>query len=330
MITRFISKYTWGPMGPISRKGVRVDGDPPYEMCTYNLCGDAMGNTVGVVDAHSGAGQTQTFDAFGNLEGSYALTACAGDPSPRMAAGNLQWRGGEGSRTPQLSRDRIEDENGVTSGIDPVQVDEAFTRASCGLVYMNARFYDPATGRFTQKDPVPHSSETILVGQTNRWVYAANDPVNLTDLSGEQLSAPFFGIGAASLLAGLLVMAALFALAVIAALLLAIIAALSALYCWINTLNKSQLITLLGAGAAVIGLLLAFVASPLILLFGVIVALAFIAVLIYVEFYARADGREDDDLLPQGIPREAPTYALRRHTRGRAPPAVLFSSSISA
>lgn len=161
MVTRFISKYTYGPLGPIARKGVRVDVDPDYEMCTYNLCGDAMGNTVGVVDADSGAGQTQTFDAFGNLQGAYALTACASDPSARMAAGNLQWRGGEGSRTPQLSRDRYEDYDGTDP--DPaVQVDEAFTRASCGLVYMQARFYDPATGRFTQKDPVPYGMETII------------------------------------------------------------------------------------------------------------------------------------------------------------------------
>lgn len=90
--------------------------------------------------------------AFGNLQGSYALTACANDPSPRMAAGNLQWRGGEGSRTPQLSRDRYQDYD-AGEPKDPVLVDEAFTRVSCGLVYMQARFYDPATGRFTQKDP---------------------------------------------------------------------------------------------------------------------------------------------------------------------------------
>ena len=35
IIERFISKYTWGPLGPISREGVRIDGNPPYEMCLY-------------------------------------------------------------------------------------------------------------------------------------------------------------------------------------------------------------------------------------------------------------------------------------------------------
>ncbi len=102
-----------------------MDASGPYEMCLYNLVGDAMGNTRGVVDTASGAARSQVHDAFGNLQGSYALTDCAADPSSRMTAANLQWRGGEGSRTPQLSEDRYEDYDGPGMGDDPVQVDEA-------------------------------------------------------------------------------------------------------------------------------------------------------------------------------------------------------------
>ncbi|XFA67183.1 RHS repeat-associated core domain-containing protein (plasmid) [Tistrella mobilis] len=64
-----------------------------------------------------------------------------------------------------------------------------------GLVYLNARWYDPAIGRFVQPDwwdPIdaeqarkgaPVGWRTNPVG-TNRYAYAANDPVNKTDPSG--------------------------------------------------------------------------------------------------------------------------------------------------
>jgi RHS repeat-associated protein len=53
------------------------------------------------------------------------------------------------------------------------------------LYYLRARYYEPETGRFISKDPVPF---------VQRNVYAANNPVNLTDPSGEFVAV---GIGAA-------------------------------------------------------------------------------------------------------------------------------------
>lgn len=44
-----------------------------------------------------------------------------------------------------------------------------------GLQYFRARSYDPMTGRFTSRDPVPYP---------NLYVFADNDPVNRTDPSG--------------------------------------------------------------------------------------------------------------------------------------------------
>ena len=75
----------------------------------------------------------------------------------------------------------------------------AYTRPSTGLVYMQARYYDPETGRFTQHDPVPYGME-VLWGQNNRWAYCASDPVNASDPSGEfmwmLLGAVLLGVGA--------------------------------------------------------------------------------------------------------------------------------------
>ena len=48
---------------------------------------------------------------------------------------------------------------------------------------MRARWYDPATGRFTTPDPFPGFA--ALPQTQHPYVYAANNPVNLTDPSGE-------------------------------------------------------------------------------------------------------------------------------------------------
>lgn len=55
--------------------------------------------------------------------------------------------------------------------------------AATGLTYMQARFYDPALGRFLSTDPVQF--EVDRPDMFNRYAYAANDPVNRIDPDGE-------------------------------------------------------------------------------------------------------------------------------------------------
>ena len=53
--------------------------------------------------------------------------------------------------------------------------------ASTGLLYLNARYYDPALGRFIQPDWWEVRKKGV---GTNRYTYSFNDPVNLSDPNG--------------------------------------------------------------------------------------------------------------------------------------------------
>jgi RHS repeat-associated protein len=54
-----------------------------------------------------------------------------------------------------------------------------YTDHATGLIYMRARWYDPATGQFITSDPIGHAS-----GETNLYRYAGGDPANIVDPSG--------------------------------------------------------------------------------------------------------------------------------------------------
>ena len=54
-----------------------------------------------------------------------------------------------------------------------------------GLNYMQARYYDPVTGRFLSVDPVTFL-ETRDPRYFNRYSYTANNPINLVDPTGER------------------------------------------------------------------------------------------------------------------------------------------------
>jgi RHS repeat-associated protein len=52
-----------------------------------------------------------------------------------------------------------------------------------GLIYLRARYYDPQLGRFITKDP--RAGHEDVTQSLNRYVYARNNPFNVTDPSGE-------------------------------------------------------------------------------------------------------------------------------------------------
>jgi RHS repeat-associated protein len=58
-----------------------------------------------------------------------------------------------------------------------------------GLLFLNARYYDPKLGRFTSADPLPKPTSSGL----NRYAYADDDPVNHSDPSGRFDFSPDMG-----------------------------------------------------------------------------------------------------------------------------------------
>jgi RHS repeat-associated protein len=69
-----------------------------------------------------------------------------------------------------------------------------------GLQYLRARWYDPATGRFTQVDPFPGLLH--MPGTQHPYAYALNNPLRYTDPSGESVLATLGIIGGSALIAG--------------------------------------------------------------------------------------------------------------------------------
>ena len=66
--------------------------------------------------------------------------------------------------------------SGTLAGSNPFRFGGGFFEASNGLIKFGARYYDPAIGRWTQLDPS---------GQDSGYLYAENDPVTISDGTGE-------------------------------------------------------------------------------------------------------------------------------------------------
>jgi RHS repeat-associated protein len=64
--------------------------------------------------------------------------------------------------------------------------------ANTGLYKFGIRYYDPRTGRWTQRDPVGGSLQELV--KANPYVYAGNNPVNDVDPSGESAISCVFGV----------------------------------------------------------------------------------------------------------------------------------------
>ena len=66
--------------------------------------------------------------------------------------------------------------------VNEVQYTGAIYDGATGLLYLNARFYDPATGRFTSQDS--YRGERDEPDTWHLYSYCSNDPVNYSDPSG--------------------------------------------------------------------------------------------------------------------------------------------------
>ena len=81
----------------------------------------------------------------------------------------------------EVSEERNED---YEDFINEVQYTGATYDGATGLLYLNARFYDPATGRFTSQDS--YRGERDEPWTWHLYAYCVNDPLNKTDPSGHE------------------------------------------------------------------------------------------------------------------------------------------------
>ena len=103
---------------------------------THFYLGDGLGSTTQLVESDGDVANTYTYDVWGALRSTTGTTA-----------NQFDFTG-----------------------------EQADHKANRGLVYLRARHYDPALGRFLSRDPLPTG---------NRYAYVGNNPVNFTDPSGE-------------------------------------------------------------------------------------------------------------------------------------------------
>jgi RHS repeat-associated protein len=116
--------------------------------------GDQIGSTRAMTDNAGGMGTlpaTIAYSAFGEKLNS------SGTSLPRYG-----YAGQHGYQS-----------DGLAQGAPSVIDDDSF-----GLVHVGARWYDPAIGRFIQRDPIG------ITGGLNTYVYCENNPVSGTDPSG--------------------------------------------------------------------------------------------------------------------------------------------------
>lgn len=131
---RFVSMYTYGPLGLITRTE-EMDNWSAADNRDHYYLPDAYGGNVAMAADHDGDPQTNCVAKF-TISDTFGNAMAATIPETGMYA----WRGQEGS---------------VTDG-------------SPGLVLMYLRHYDPTIGRFIQADILPVAS---LTSQGMGWLH---------------------------------------------------------------------------------------------------------------------------------------------------------------
>ncbi len=128
--------------------------------------------TGGVWDPDGG---DQIDYTFADHLGSVATIWTAGDPGTRYLQRYYPWG------TPRTSYTAGLPTNHTYTG----QIADIEGGSASGLMYYNARYYNPATGHFTQPDTlIPNPADPQAY---NRYQYVRNNPTNNTDPTGHDL-----------------------------------------------------------------------------------------------------------------------------------------------
>ena len=133
--------YLVGPRGPEYRRddtAVELDSQGrQVSKCRWYVY-DGLGSVVGEMDPNGSLTSSPKYDVYGLVRS-----------NPGTASSKMGFVGSLGH----------------------------LSEAETGLIYMRARCYDPALGRFESEDPGAHGS--------NWFVYCGNNPVNEVDATGK-------------------------------------------------------------------------------------------------------------------------------------------------
>src|SRR5664279_253555 len=72
--------------------------------------------------------------------------------------------------------------SGAQATVNPFRYASGYFDSATGLLKFGARYYDPSLGRWTQRHPIAGSIANP--NAMDRYVYAGDSPVNMTDPSG--------------------------------------------------------------------------------------------------------------------------------------------------
>jgi RHS repeat-associated protein len=139
------------------------EGQPGAPGRLSYLHGNLIGTTERVTDAGgllNGIAHQAVYTAFGELVSS------SGDGGRYGFAGAWGYASGTWDNEGGAC-----DSGNSSQSCDPL--------AALGWLHVGARYYDPASGRFVQRDPIG------IAGGMNTYVYVDNEPLDLVDPSGE-------------------------------------------------------------------------------------------------------------------------------------------------
>ena len=119
-----------------------------YQDEAYYYLKDAQGDVTGIIDSDLNVVVEYTYDAWGKL---------------------IEITGSEAD---------------LLGKVNPFLYRGYYHDAETGLYYLNSRYYDPVTGRWTNSDSVLNDDSSVL--GSNLYVYCYNNPVNAVDDLGMQ------------------------------------------------------------------------------------------------------------------------------------------------
>ena len=138
------------------------------------MLSDHLGSVRNITNSGNTVRWQYRYDTYGGFENGTKL----------LTIDNATFNDPDSGFTPRTINGGVLTTNSMTT---PRRFRYLFTGQSwdphAGLYYYKARWYDQRTGRFLSEDPIG-----FVVGDTNLYVYCANEPMNLLDPSGTEES----------------------------------------------------------------------------------------------------------------------------------------------